>query len=67
MEWIRITDRLPLPDVDVIVRMPFFANEHLFTVLALEEGRWVDYLGEPLRHDGYVVTHWMPLPKPPTK
>jgi len=30
-------------------------------------GEWQDDVGTPFHRRGYTITHWQPLPPPPTK
>ncbi len=60
--WISVDDNLPDDGETVIVAMPDHWDP--VDVGYLEEGEWTNYEGEP--HTG-VVTHWMPMPEPPSK
>ena len=56
-DWVSVKDRLPNEDEAVMVY-----NAKL-------DSMYVDcplYLGEPKLHFDAGVTHWMPLPQPPT-
>jgi len=66
-KWISVKDELPESELDVLVRMPFIGLDDLFAVCNYSNGCWWDYRGSTLPHNGYVITHWMPLPEPPTK
>lgn len=60
-KWISVKDELPKDDNQKLL----FTNEFGFYRVAsydLDFKEWVDLDDYPLD-----VTHWMPLPKPPTK
>jgi len=69
-KWISVEDRLPDTDINVI----FICKRHNEICVGERdkylENMWLDYLqidsdGDPM--DEYEVTHWMPLPEPPTQ
>lgn len=68
MEWIKVSDRLPKPETDVLTYpnyrvLPYsnadgdFENTIFWT--------WSSYWDRAVEETG--VTHWMPLPSPPTE
>lgn len=59
-QWIPVTERLPEPDTNVLVRSGSFVS-----VWSLREGDvyWEDEYS--YFHDMCEVTHWMPLPQTP--
>lgn len=63
-EWIKVSDRLPKKCVDVLCfyteRMSI--NQKVMCINA--DGEWQGE--DDYRPKGEEVTHWMPLPKPPT-
>ena len=61
-EWISVKDRLPIPGERVLC----FAKWKSHPTAVGSDTMLVDYFGSsvPL-DDGYVITHWMNLPKPP--
>lgn len=63
MEWISVEDRLPNPDVKVLV----FSKGEIYTdVMRYGEGvgdYWFDL--EHMSRGAVNVTHWSPLPEPP--
>ncbi len=65
MKWIKVSDRLPKPKETVIVNITGDVNEIYISWLD-SKGDW-DYKGEPMYSTSFyqMVTHWMPLPKPP--
>ena len=71
-EWISVTERLPDPRIVVAVFVQGDSPaDRSVTVAYHSRGQWrATYAGgEPLAEwcnvDG-AVTHWMPLPEPPT-
>ena len=65
--WIPVTERLPEERMAVIVYAPYMKNEFM----AYWTGsRWMVWAaGECEREmpDYHQITHWMPLPQPPTE
>jgi hypothetical protein len=58
-DWIPVTERLPMTSADVLVTEQ---GEDEQFIGSLENGRWsCSSTNHTLR-----VTHWMPLPAPPT-
>ena len=60
-EWISVKDRLPEVGVPVLVHEGPYNYQVIATINS--DGRWEDTV------EGYMaihVTHWMPLPDPPT-
>ena len=58
-EWISVEDRLPEEDVRVLV---WLNTNRSYTKIDTDrrfEGKWVRWASD--------VTHWMPLPTPPTE
>ena len=66
MEWISIKDKLPEPDVDVLVNFIGWDDMRFQRVLEYcsRDNIFSDWQGE--EYEMKIVTHWMPLPKPPT-
>jgi hypothetical protein len=66
-EWIPVTERLPEPDVDVLVFMPkqsdIQGGVYIARLSSMEflKGTFSTHFGF-----GFEVTHWTPLPAPPT-
>lgn len=60
-EWIPVTERLP----EEYTRVIGFMTWKAMTAIEYQNGMWysIDHL-EPLPDE--AVTHWMPLPEPPT-
>lgn len=63
MQWIDVKDKLPLDNERVVIS----CNEGICTARFLDDCWQMDPIGS-YAGDGYLwdVTHWMPLPKPPT-
>ena len=72
MEWINVNDRLPEPDIDVLV---YIINKHCdgTDYESIEVSSYVTEYGRDCVSFEWVgkitcndkVTHWMPLPNPP--
>jgi hypothetical protein len=66
--WIPVTERMPTPGEDVLA----FTHNYGPVVASTDTaGTWrathKDYeSGEPYLRDAGTVSHWMPLPAPPT-
>jgi len=72
MEWISVKDRLPdNKDDDWVLACIQEDNGYKWIPKVCEYRQnkndwWCERLGWLSRHKGcFVVTHWMPLPKPP--
>ena len=65
-EWISVKDRLPENNrnEDFIVFDNFFDTCNISTA-SFSDGNWYDYLGDLHKYND-DITHWMPLPKPPS-
>lgn len=68
-KWIKCSDRMPEPMVDVLVWPPAFGlagGEHDVAFRSKFVDAWV---GSHIQHgcewDFGEITHWMPLPDPP--
>ena len=63
MEWISVNDRLPTPDMDVLVYTGrYYEVKHY--VPPMDNYCWGWYPGGlPIENS----THWMPLPKEPSE
>lgn len=76
-EWISVSDRLPELNAEGFSENVFAIAEGYDKLLVMcyctmPEGRvWANCYGEIDGHgewdDEYIVTHWMPLPKPPSQ
>ena len=71
MEWIKCSERMPEPGVEVLVwidghRGPAWSNNHaLVAYRSAISGHWLQERHE--RSEPLIgVTHWMPLPEPPS-
>ena len=63
MKWIKVTDKLPDTNKDVLCKFPSLLEDSML-VGCYEEGKWYDYMGRELLKI-YNITHWIPLPSPP--
>jgi hypothetical protein len=59
-EWISVSERYPEEDEDVLV----FSTDGIHVASLDEDGTWYPSHGDGWDFPG--VTHWMPLPAPPT-
>lgn len=68
MEWIKCSDAYPNVGQEVLIRIPVSSHHNIENVKYRGEGRfigaWYDYRGVRC---AYNVTHWMPLPAPPSE
>lgn len=66
MDWISVKDRLPEVDSRVLWQGAF-SDEYKFTGRLRRNGEW-EYISvvADVEHCLSDVTHWMPLPPPPT-
>jgi hypothetical protein len=66
-EWISVEDRLPETNEDVLIyrgkRIGCLVNVYTY----LGNNEWEDEYGYWSRTDDESITHWMPLPTPPTE
>ena len=61
MEWIKVTDRLPENDDDVLVCYKTPDEGYIQTIAwPCKNLQWISILGFNIN-----PTHWMPLPEPP--
>jgi len=67
MEWISVKNRLPEPNVDVLVNFNGWDDLEFQRVLEYcpIDNIFFDWRGE--EYNLNISTHWMPLPKPPTQ
>ena len=71
--WISVEERLPEYNADVLVYRPNMAMKFLVDsydgYYGEDDGEWYEgwnAYGKDI-HGNSVITHWMPLPKPPTE
>ena len=64
-EWIPVTERLPLYGQDVLAVRPYWDGEKCQEVLMAHIAVWNEETGEKW-WNATNITHWMPLPEPPT-
>ena len=65
MEWISVKDRLPDSEYDVLSYYAPDGWAGCFNISFLEDGVWYNNEGVSFTEQT-KLTHWMPLPKPPT-
>lgn len=63
-DWIKVEDRLPRKNKVVIVSLDSILGKKVFPSVAHIDGRWMR--GDFFDHEVFNVTHWQPLPTPPT-
>lgn len=64
MEWIKIEDRLPENDEEVLIAYWHIPDHERYEPdWIIETGRHLD--GQWVQLQGENITHWMPLPNPP--
>ena len=64
MEWIKVSDRLPLPETLVLVANNESKHPDDNWVCCgemINKKRWVNQFSD----ERILVTHWQPLPEPP--
>lgn len=64
--WINVKDRLPEKDEDVLIYRGQFRGHLINVYTYLGNNEWEDEYGYWSRTDDEGITHWMPLPEPPT-
>jgi len=68
MEWINVKDRLPEEGSDVLAIIPKEEGGYYIPFECEFDGRtFFNSDGYNERCYSHKVTHWMPIPKPPTK
>ena len=63
-QWISVKDRLPEIGKSVLVYYPKWDGDEIQVAKLEDDGMMFDICGEFNIGTG-VITHWMPLPKPP--
>jgi len=67
-EWISVKDRLPDNHDDVLVVGEGWDNMNWWRIYFYEKGIWYTIDGDEVNEQSQSkITHWMPLPEPPTK
>ncbi len=59
MEWIRVSDQMPLPTIYVLTFYPSPFRDNIFLNWITEDYGKYDWFR------GYEITHWMQLPETP--
>lgn len=70
MKWISVKDRLPEPEIPVLVTYIGFVDGVAESdgIATINYGEWCWYEDKNSDNDEAVkvtITHWMPLPEPP--
>ncbi len=68
MEWINVKDKLPTHGVFVLITLA--KREYYFKYIRIAqrfENSWFNESGQNCIVGKVDVTHWMPLPEPPTE
>lgn len=65
-KWINVEDRMPEKNQDVLVYRGSHIGDMMFYTY-IGNNEWEDEYGYWSRTDDEGITHWMPLPKPPTE
>ena len=63
--WIPVSERLPETEVDVLVALKGYVDHGYYDGTEWRSNTQLDYSETPERL--WDVTHWMPLPTPPTE
>lgn len=66
-KWINVEDKLPSKDQDVLIYKGNYIGDMMYVYTYLGNNEWEDEYGYWSRTDDEGITHWMPLPTPPTK
>lgn len=62
-QWIRVEDRLPPIETDVLVKGINYNNELKHDIAGIFQGEWSSQVTEDCMR--FTVTQWMPLPQSP--
>jgi hypothetical protein len=66
-KWISVEDRLPEENADVLIYRGGFIGDLMNVYTYKGHNEWEDEYGYWSRTDDEGITHWMPLPEPPTE
>lgn len=66
-EWVSIEDRLPENDMDVLIYRGGYIGNLMNVYTYIGDNKWMDEYGYWSCTDNEGITHWMPLPPPPTE
>lgn len=66
-KWIGVKDKLPERNEDVLIYRGRFMGNLINVYTYLGNNEWEDEYGYWGRTDDEGITHWMPLPTPPTE
>jgi len=62
-EWISVKEILPEDGFELLA----YGEKHIFIGRFFDDNRFIIYDDDGDELPGHIVTHWMPLPSPPTK
>lgn len=65
--WISVKDELPDKDRDVLIYKGNHIGDMMYVYTYLGNNEWEDEYGYWSRTDDEGITHWTPLPEPPTE
>jgi len=70
--WISVNDRLPNCDIDGDWVLVYFEQkdgmgEGIFKISSWNGLFWENEFGKNINIGNFIVTYWMPFPKPPKK
>ena len=66
-EWISVKDRLPKSNQEVLVYRGGHIGDLMNVYIYVGNDKWEDEYGYWSVTDDEGITHWMPLPEPPTE
>lgn len=64
-EWVRVEDKLPKTNTDVIIYHEGYIEHQLDIYTYLGSNKWEDCYGYWHKTEDVCITHWMPLPEAP--
>ena len=68
MEWISVFDRLPNDTDDVLVVGDGWDDMNWYRIYFYQADKWHTIDGDEVNKTSQMkITHWMPLPKPPSE
>ena len=65
--WISVKDELPDKNQDVLIYRGNHIGDMMHVYTYLGNNKWEDEYGYWSKTDDEGITHWMPLPEPPTE
>lgn len=65
MEWISVKDKLPEFSENVLIAID---TDYVILMGQLKSNGWIIYYADGRKFSGPdIITHWQPLPEPPSK